>query len=139
MHGQPELMKTGLLCKNVNGTWYLSCEIGANLCETHNIGRPDFIRSENYNLTIILSIEPGCNRMKVITCDHSPQNTANSPLVPAIISPNNNSSKPIPIENQVEAVEDLPWIVSIYLNGGYACLGVLIHKRWVLVDKRCIR
>lgn len=38
-----------------------------------------------------------------------------------------------------EAVNNWPWTATIYLNGHYACLGLLLNTQWVLADKRCIR
>lgn len=111
--------------------------------------------------TEIVHHEVTCRALFVFCTPHANTNTTThntlphharphaplDPLVPDII-PNRipavqvHRNRTTPIRNETAAVtrtdEHWPWIASIYVNGDFKCLGVLLDRHWVLADETCI-
>lgn len=77
---------------------------------------------------------------------HKPKPSHLKPVKPSIIHNSIpvvvvHANATITVHNETDTVttsENWPWITSIYVNGDFQCLGVLLDRHWVLADETCI-
>lgn len=164
IHGRPKPHREGLLGKFKDGTWVVlsnftlsNLKPKEDLCKLlgfpehfdHNITMygnfsytPEVPDNGIYTETIYARIENYAGPFTYVVCtpftDLIWTQSRMAPLLPESISKiqalhdiaNNN-------ELESESEEKWPWVVSIYVNGIYECLGVLLDSHWILADKTC--
>lgn len=143
VHGRPKLLKLGFLCRNINGTWILLCKITPDFCSRLGLKGNRGINEQDYNRTVHLVPEKeNCRNGRWTNCAYTFRSQPNSQLTPNrplitthVVLANSTTNN----EVDPESANNWPWTATIYFNGNYACLGVLLNKQWVLADKRCFR
>lgn len=147
------MVEEGILCENNNGKWTFPCVHAPDVC-TQSTRRQlsfhphttvtvtkrncsKFRRCSGANQIMILHSDSTIPVIPAISfnntpVDHSEVQT-DHPAIPAI--PLNNT----PVDNEtVDPIGSWPWVIGIYSNNIYECLGVLIDYYYVLADKKCI-
>lgn len=64
-------------------------------------------------------------------------NTTISPIEPN----HSNHSRPAGNETELRIIEDnfrAPWLASIFIDGDFKCIGVLLDRQWIIVENNCV-